>query len=172
MAEQNFVLDLNQRIVKTNDGEIILNFPKIRALPTWTVKTLKDIEIREQIYNSVIYVYNGRDAYRSEVHKLTGRTPASVVFGTELRLPIDLITDRSRKEEHANDYFSHLKNRLRLTHEDVRQKLKLESDRMMTSYDLRANTCGFEVGEKVWLYNPNRAKEKSPKLQKSESELG
>ncbi|KAJ8921329.1 hypothetical protein NQ315_002943 [Exocentrus adspersus] len=29
------------------------------------------------------------------------------------------------------------------------------------------NKGGFQVGEKVWLYNPKRTKGKSPKLQKS-----
>ncbi|KAJ8913143.1 hypothetical protein NQ315_006061 [Exocentrus adspersus] len=101
------------------------------------------------------------------MHESTGRTPASVVFGAELRLPIDLISDRPKEEEGVDNYLSRLQDRLRLTHTEVRQKLKLESDRMKTRYDLRANTGGFQVGEKVWLYNPKRTKGKSPKLQKS-----
>ncbi|KAJ8910273.1 hypothetical protein NQ315_003340 [Exocentrus adspersus] len=43
-------------------------------------------------------------------------------------------------------------------------KLKLESDRMKTLDDLRVNTYGFQVGTKVWLYNPKRTRGKSPKL--------
>ncbi|KAJ8913290.1 hypothetical protein NQ315_010957 [Exocentrus adspersus] len=105
--------------------------------------------------------------YRSAVHESTGKTPASVVFGAELRLPIDLISDRPKKEEGVNNYISHLQDRLKLTHAEVRQKMRIESDRMKTRYDLRANTGGFQVGEKVWLYNPKRTKGKSPKLQKS-----
>ncbi|KAJ8915498.1 hypothetical protein NQ315_012379 [Exocentrus adspersus] len=105
-------------------------------------------------------------SYPSAVHESTGKTPASVVFGTELRLPIDLISDRPKKEEGVENYISHLQDRLKLTHAEVRQKLKLESDRMKTRYDLRANTGGFQVSEKVWLYNPKKTKGKSPKLQK------
>ncbi|KAJ8912198.1 hypothetical protein NQ315_003802 [Exocentrus adspersus] len=45
--------------------------------------------------------------------------------------------------------------------------MRIESDRMETRYDLRANTGGFQVGKRVWLYNPKRTKGKSPKLQKS-----
>ncbi|KAJ8921336.1 hypothetical protein NQ315_002950 [Exocentrus adspersus] len=108
-----------------------------------------------------------RRSYRSAVHESTGKTPASVVFGTELRLPIDLISDRPKKEEGVNNYISHLQDRLKLTHAEVRQKMRIESDRMKTRYDLRSNTGGFQVGEKVWLYNPKRTKGKSPKLQKS-----
>ncbi|KAJ8913151.1 hypothetical protein NQ315_006069 [Exocentrus adspersus] len=48
MAEQNFVLDLPQRILKTNNEEIILNFSKIRALPTRTVKVVEYVEIPPQ----------------------------------------------------------------------------------------------------------------------------
>ncbi|KAJ8911691.1 hypothetical protein NQ315_017143 [Exocentrus adspersus] len=105
--------------------------------------------------------------YRSAVHESTGKTPASIVFGAELRLPIDLISDRPKKKEGVNNYISHLQDRLKLTHAEVRQKMRIESDRMKTRYDLRANTGGFQVGEKVWLYNPKRTKGKSPKLQKS-----
>ncbi|KAJ8910954.1 hypothetical protein NQ315_014960, partial [Exocentrus adspersus] len=72
-----------------------------------------------------------------------------------------------RKEEGVNNYISHLQDRLKLTHAEVCQKMRIESDRMKTRYDLRANTGGFQVGEKVWLYNPKRTKGKSPKLQKS-----
>ncbi|KAJ8912767.1 hypothetical protein NQ315_016724 [Exocentrus adspersus] len=222
MAEQNFILDLPQRVLKTNNEEIILNFPKIRALPIRTVKASEDVEIPPQSEvvleaicdditeedetvivepksenllhhkgiltgrtltvrkNNQMFVrmMNLKDypqqiskgepiAYRSAVHESTGKTPASIVFGAELRLPIDLISDRPKKEEGVNNYISHLQDRLQLTHAEVRQKMRIESDRMKTRYDLRANTGGFQVGEKVWLYNPKRTKGKSPKLQKS-----
>ncbi|KAJ8912596.1 hypothetical protein NQ315_000465 [Exocentrus adspersus] len=302
MAEQNFILDLPQRVLKTNNEEIILNFPKIRALPIRTVKAIEDVEIPPQSEvvleaicddsteedetvivepksenllhhkgiltgrtltvrkNNQMFVrimnlkdypqqiskgepidtefkcrrtkLNGPEewdtdtlareqredpdvgdiaqwkiegkerpawqeisnrsptfkgywalwdslavennllkrvweTYRSAVHESTGKTPASVVFGAELRLPIDLISDRPKKEEGVNNYISHLQDRLKLTHAEIRQKMRIESDRMKTRYDLRANTGGFQVGEKVWLYNPKRTKGKSPKLQKS-----
>ncbi|KAJ8914843.1 hypothetical protein NQ315_014856 [Exocentrus adspersus] len=107
------------------------------------------------------------ETYRSAVHESTGKTPASVLFGAELRLPIDLISDRPKQKEGVDNYISHLQDRLKLTHAEVRQKMRIESDRMKTRYDLRANTGGVQVGEKVWLYNPKRTKGKSPKLQKS-----
>ncbi|KAJ8912736.1 hypothetical protein NQ315_016691 [Exocentrus adspersus] len=95
--------------------------------------------------------------YRSAVHESTGKTPASVIFGAELRLPIELISDRPKKEEGVDNYISRLQDRLKLTHAKVvysqtmsfqlkvQQKLKLESDRMKTRYDLQANTGGFQV---------------------------
>ncbi|KAJ8912994.1 hypothetical protein NQ315_002871, partial [Exocentrus adspersus] len=101
---------------------------------------------------------------RSDVEE---QDPSKCCICAELRLPIDLISDRPKKEEGVNNYISHLQDRLKLTHAEVRQKMRIESDRMKTRYDLRANTGGFQVGEKVWLYNPKRTKGKSPKLQKS-----
>ncbi|KAJ8914093.1 hypothetical protein NQ315_014289 [Exocentrus adspersus] len=94
---------------------------------------------------------------RSDVEEWCRRckTPASVVFGAELRLPIDLISDRPKKEEGVNNYISHLQDRLKLTHVEVRQKMRIESDRMKTRYDLRANTGGFQVCEKIWLIQKN-----------------
>ncbi|KAJ8912158.1 hypothetical protein NQ315_006122 [Exocentrus adspersus] len=101
------------------------------------------------------------------MHESTSKTPANVVFGAELRLPIYLISDRPKEEEDVDNYLSRLQDRLKLTHAEVRQKMRIESDRMKTRYDLRASTGGFQVDEKVWLYNPKRTKGKSPKLQKS-----
>ncbi|KAJ8914068.1 hypothetical protein NQ315_017589 [Exocentrus adspersus] len=170
MAEQNFILDLPQRVLKTNNEEIILNFPKIRALPIRTVKASEDKRTKLLHHKGIltgrtltvrknnqmfVRIMNLKDypqqiskgepiAYRSAVHESTGKTPASVVFGAELRLPIDLISDRPKEEEGVDNYLSRLQDRLRLTHTEVRQN-----------------------GEKVWLYNPKRTKGKSPKLQKS-----
>ncbi|KAJ8912136.1 hypothetical protein NQ315_013185 [Exocentrus adspersus] len=44
----------------------------------------------------------------SAVHESSGKTPASVVFGAELRLPIDLISERPKEEEDVdNNYPRH-----------------------------------------------------------------
>nr|WPV71156.1 MAG: replicase [Ips erranti-like virus 3] len=107
-------------------------------------------------------------AYRSAVHDSTGKTPASVVFGRELRLPMDLLFGRPEEPPASCDSYSEkLAQRLHVIHEEVRQKLKFASDRLKTRYDKRANSSGFQAGDQVWLYNPARKKGKSPKLQRS-----
>lgn len=107
-------------------------------------------------------------AYRSAVHESTGRTPSSVVFGRELRLPSDLLFGSPyRKNEEVNDYAENLRQRLTNVHEQVRIKMKIESDRMKARYDIRASGKTFEEGDEVWLYNPTRKKGLSPKLQQS-----
>ena len=106
--------------------------------------------------------------YRSAVHEATGRTPASVLFGREIRLPSDLIFGNP-EERHTmgESYVGDLSNRLEDVHHYVRRRLRLENDRMKTRYDLRANSAGFKENDVVWLYNPMRRKGRSPKLQRS-----
>lgn len=107
-------------------------------------------------------------AYRSSVHETTGKTPSSVVFGRELRLPSDIMFG-TPEDNHVQleDYLHHLSDRLKEVHNFVRQKGQLASDRMKTRYDRRANEFGFKNGDKVWFYNPIRRKGRNPKLQKS-----
>jgi len=46
----------------------------------------------------------------------------------------------------------------------VRESLNLASDKMKARYDLKAHLGGFQKDDKVWLFNPQRKKGKSPKL--------
>jgi RNase H-like domain found in reverse transcriptase/Reverse transcriptase (RNA-dependent DNA polymerase)/Integrase zinc binding domain/Integrase core domain/gag-polyprotein putative aspartyl protease len=107
-------------------------------------------------------------AYRSAVHETTGQTPASVIFGRELRLPVDLMFGHPvERPVQVDDYCSQLASRLEAIHNAARDRLRLESDRMKTRYDVRANSAGFQAGDYVWLYNPARKIGRSPKLQRN-----
>jgi hypothetical protein len=107
-------------------------------------------------------------AYRATTHDTTGLTPASLVFGRELRLPRDLpfgvLPDRERP---TTDFAAELVNQLYDIHNYARRNLKLASDRMKTRYDKQANSAGYQEGDRVWLYRQTRTKAKSPKLQSS-----
>ena len=50
-------------------------------------------------------------------------------------------------------------------HEAVRSNIKLKSDKMKMRFDGAANSKGFCDGDLVLLYNPQRRKGVSPKLQ-------
>src|SRR5215469_6719197 len=52
-----------------------------------------------------------------------------------------------------------------MVHHGVLNKIKLSSDRTKARYDLRPNSAGFKDGDQVWLYNPQRRRGRSPKLQ-------
>ncbi|KAJ8937830.1 hypothetical protein NQ318_016710 [Aromia moschata] len=108
------------------------------------------------------------DAYRSSVHETTGQTPASIVMGRELRLPCDLKFGCTPGDDVAGeDYVSTLRQRMDNIHERVRSNIQGASDRMKETYDINANDGRYQPGNQVWLYNPQRRRGLSPKLQSS-----
>lgn len=108
-------------------------------------------------------------AYRSSVHDTISTSPAKVIFGNDLRLPADLrfgCFQEERNNNHNNFVFE-MEEKLHEIHENVRDKIQLKSDKMKARYDLKENIEGFSEGQLVLLYNPQRRKGLSPKLQSS-----
>jgi hypothetical protein len=92
-------------------------------------------------------------AYRASTHDTTGLTPASLVFGRELRLLCDLLFGvHPDKERTTTNYAADLVDHLHDIHNYDRQHLKLASDRMKTRYDKVANSAGYQEGHRVWFY--------------------
>lgn len=105
-------------------------------------------------------------AYRSARHDTTAMTPAMTIFGTDLRLPADLKFGVATTTSNKNvDHPSARKDHMDGIHQFVRNRIGLVSDRMKARYDSKANIEGFQKGELVLLYNPQRKKGLSPKLQ-------
>jgi hypothetical protein len=99
-------------------------------------------------------------AYRAYTHDTTGLTPASLVFGRELRLPCDLLFGvPPDKERPTTDFAAELVDQLYDIHNYAQQNLKMASDRMKPLYDKLANSAGFQEDDRVWLYRPTRRKE-------------
>ena len=105
-------------------------------------------------------------AYRSAVHDSTSKSPGKVIFGTEIKLPGDLEFDVKPSTEDDATY-TKKEQGLNELHEFVRTRIKIVSDRLKASYDGAANTEDFQEGQLVLLYNPQRKKGLSPKLQAS-----
>ena len=106
-------------------------------------------------------------AYRSAEHETTAYTPAQMMTGREMHLPIDLITDAPSpdgKNDSCQEYVRELKTRLEEVHKQVRSHLRLKSDAMKLRYDAKASQSVFHPGDKVWLFNPRRKKGLCPKL--------
>lgn len=106
-------------------------------------------------------------AYRSVPQESTKITPASLVFGRELRLPMDLVNGRPPDQPNQNqvEYLWELKEKLEKAHEFARKNMINATTSMKTRYDRKQNHLHFEEGSFVWLYNPKRTVGKSPKLQ-------
>ena len=109
-------------------------------------------------------------AYRSAVHEATTFTPARLMMGRELRLPVDLTTGRPPDEGMptvVTEFAVALQRRLVEVHHQVRGQLKIAGEAMRRRYDRGSREVALEVGDKAWLHNPRRRKGLSPKLQSS-----
>ncbi|GBN20329.1 hypothetical protein AVEN_131312-1 [Araneus ventricosus] len=56
---------------------------------------------------------------------------------------------------------------LESVHAFARKRIKLASERMKTRYNFRATGHHFKEGDLVWMYNPKRRRNLSPKLQQN-----
>ncbi|XP_045123568.1 protein NYNRIN-like [Portunus trituberculatus] len=91
-------------------------------------------------------------AYRSAAHEATTYTPAQLMMGRELRLPVDLTTGRPPDEELptvATDYAIAMQERLVEAHHQVRGRLKLAGEAMRHRYDRGSRPAEFAAGDKV-----------------------
>ncbi|XP_018362821.1 PREDICTED: uncharacterized protein LOC108761002 [Trachymyrmex cornetzi] len=101
-------------------------------------------------------------------HETTGVSPAELYLAQDLRLPMDLLRGNPPDEERSDSfegYSGKVKRRLEELHEDVRKRLDIKSSQTKSWYDQKTRRIDFEVGQRVWLYNPRRIKGKAPKLQ-------
>ena len=107
-------------------------------------------------------------SYRSAVHESTGCSPAKLMMGRELTLPVDLTFGRPEEEEPQTtvEYTNALHERLERVHDFARNHLKLVTDRMRQRYDSSPECHRLQPGDAVWLHNPQRTKGLSPKLQR------
>ena len=107
-------------------------------------------------------------AYRSAIHDTTGCSPARMMLGREVNLPIDLMFGRPEEEPAptATDYANTLQNRLERVHNFARAHMQAKVDRMKQRYDLPQECQCLDPGDAAWLHNPQRKKGLSPKLQR------
>ncbi|XP_053977264.1 uncharacterized protein LOC128875567 [Hylaeus volcanicus] len=108
-------------------------------------------------------------AYRSARYEATQLTPAMILYGQELRLPLQLWRglppEVEREEGVERGYSEWIRGKMKKIHEFVRRRLDVYSSKMKSWYDSSVNAVEFQPGERVWLYQPRRVKGKCPKLQ-------
>lgn len=94
-------------------------------------------------------------AYRSSVHRGTGYTPHFLVYGTEMRLPIDLV-NRPPQEQIQNpvEYVDELRQKLQAAGEAVRKNLSTYQRVQKDHYDAGVRGKAFEPGDLVYVYQP------------------
>ncbi|GFV62887.1 retrovirus-related Pol polyprotein from transposon 412 [Trichonephila clavipes] len=105
-------------------------------------------------------------AFRSAVLETTGYSPFQMLFGRDLRLPKDLLFSQPPDAPLApKEYIQNFQAWMEEMHHLAKEGVGMDSEKMKTRYDARAAGHDFHEGDKVWLWNPKRRKEHSPKLQ-------
>ncbi|KAK4471025.1 hypothetical protein MN116_000008, partial [Schistosoma mekongi] len=94
-------------------------------------------------------------AYRTSVHGSTGFSPAILLFGHELRLPVEIQSPLLPYEEQEHvPYIRTLRNRLADAYRMVNINLHKASRHQKDVYDRQAQGPVYTVGDRVWLRRP------------------
>ncbi|CAF1323285.1 unnamed protein product [Didymodactylos carnosus] len=99
-------------------------------------------------------------AIRAAINESTGQTPAFLMYGRELKLPLDLmygpevdVLDELRSSDEVRAYTERLKAILESAHESAKENLEIAQENQKSSYDLHRKNIQFAVGEKVLMAN-------------------
>ena len=95
-------------------------------------------------------------AYRSSVHATTKFTPFQMLFGRQIKLPVDLMfgTPETEGITCQSQYVNDLRLRLENCYRMARENISLEQLRQKSQYDKKQAGSVFQIGDLVWLYNP------------------
>lgn len=109
-------------------------------------------------------------AFRSTPSASTKFTPNMLMLGREVRIPAELISDRSLSSDSHRitsygEYVSWLRKRMEAAHDIAREHLENASRRHKYAYDTRIEHLRYEQGECVWYLHERRLPGVSPKLQ-------
>jgi len=104
-------------------------------------------------------------AYRASRHESTGYTPNYLMFGREVRAPVDLVYKTPSPDIPViyDDYAEEMSDRIKKAYTIVRENLKRAAERNQRYYDLRVKPRRYQVGDWVYYFNPRRFKGKQEK---------
>ena len=104
-------------------------------------------------------------AYNSSVHSSTGYSPFFLMFGQQVKLPVDLMYGTGEVAEVPIPmYVQRLKVALREAYALVRNKCATEHRRQKGIYDEKIHGNPFNSGDLVWLHSPAVPRGQSRKL--------
>ena len=93
-------------------------------------------------------------AYNSTVHATTGETPNKIVQGRHLHMPLDVITQLDADDEDVvaqHEYVKELEEKLRITHDVVRQHTAKSMSKQKYYHDRGVNYNDYQEDDLVLL---------------------
>ena len=103
-------------------------------------------------------------AYRATIQESTKCSPNLLMFGHEISLPVDVMYGNPEsnvlKVDCHIEYVEWLKETMTSAFEGARESLKKSAVRQKNLYDKNAQEREFKAGDWVWVYHPQKNKEK------------
>ena len=94
-------------------------------------------------------------AYRSSIHDSVKFTPHYLMFGREVRLPVDIMFGGERAPgESPAEYTSNVRSRFSRAYETARDNGQGAQKRQKDHYDRKVTGGRYKPGDLVWLYCP------------------
>ena len=104
-------------------------------------------------------------AYNTSVHPTTGHTPFFLMFGRQVRMPVDVMFGTPTPQPSTvPQYAADLRASLEAAYRCVRERMGRKLERQKELYDRKAHGVPLEPGDLVWLHNPAVARGQSKKL--------
>ncbi|KAK3736572.1 hypothetical protein QZH41_003146 [Actinostola sp. cb2023] len=94
-------------------------------------------------------------AYRSSTHSSTGYTPFELMFGRQVRIPLDVMMGEVAETECSySDFVSDLRDKLVQAYHDVRQNLRGAQCRQKDAFDKGVKGKSYQPGDLMLRYSP------------------
>ena len=105
-------------------------------------------------------------AYRASRHESTGFSPNKMLYGKEIRLPLEAYAPETPndREFQAPEYVEHIQTMLRKSHGIAMDHLERAVEYQQRSYLNRLKSHAYQLKDPVWYWRPVFKKGQSPKL--------
>ena len=97
-------------------------------------------------------------SYRASRHESTGYTLNMLTFGTEVRMPTDIMYGSLNEpsEETYDDYVENMRERMTTAYEETRAALRKAAERNKRYHDVRVRAKEYRKGQWVYYFNPRK----------------
>ena len=93
-------------------------------------------------------------AYNSSINPTTGYSPFFLMFGRQVRMPVDVMYGQPHEGESPPTHAATLRDRLEMAYRCVRKRMGYKLDRQKEFYDRKVHGEPYSEGDLVWLCSP------------------